>query len=104
MRYLVLICLLLSACGNPATSETAKKLNGVWHDEAGGQTLFDFDQGRVLINGKDYGYKLDRVEGDTVILTLPDDTIRVRLIGDDTAEWTTTTTGPFTLTRGPSAP
>lgn len=104
MRFVIVLCLLLVACGtsSPAQSDVAQKLNGAWHTEDGTQTVFDFDQRRATITGSEVSYMLDRVDGYTVFLNGTNgDKVTVRLIGDDTAEWRTETAGPFILTKGP---
>lgn len=102
MRLLVVLLLLLTACGSPNQSDVAKKLNGSWTAEDGSVTVFDFDQNRVLIDGDDLGLQIDRIEGSTVYLTGEGGAAaQVRLIGDNTAEWDSSRVEPYLLTRNP---
>lgn len=99
MRFAVVLLLLLSACGVGGPSVT-DRLNGSWHTENGTQTIFDFDQNRVVVVDSEVTYSLDRVEGQTVFLKASEgEAVTIRLIGDNTAEWRTETTGPFILTK-----
>lgn len=104
MRYLWLLPLLLLVCvacaGGSVESATITRFNGMWTDEVGNRSVFDLDQKRVTMPGSEVSYTLTRVEGDTVYLDGSNwDKVTVRLIGDNTAEWRTETTGPFFLTK-----
>lgn len=98
--FLILTLVALCACGAPQTTAT-DQFNGTWTTPTGGEILIDMDGERVTLIGQAIPMRLVRTDGDTAYLEGIDEgyDLRLRLIGENTAEWILNDGAPLILRR-----